>query len=154
MAVTTFIPEVWSAALLTTLEEHHVFAQDGVTNRDYEGEISQYGDTVHIGYLSDPAIGTYTRDSTDLSGATALTTTDDTLVIDQSKYFKFTLDDLDARQVRSAGDLVSKAAMRAARRAEGEAKLNPKPCGAPTRAGRPCQRRAWASGRCPTHSAR
>lgn len=114
MAVTSFIPEVWAAALLTTLEEHHVFAQDGVTNRDYEGEISAYGDTVQIGYLSDPTIAPYTRNSTDLSSPEVLTTTHDTLVIDQAQKFNFMLDDLDARQVRDDGELVDKAAQRAA----------------------------------------
>ena len=46
------------------------------------------------------------------------------------------------------------AAVRAARRAEGNAKRNPMPCGAPTKTGEPCQRRAWACGRCPTHRGR
>lgn len=114
MAVTTFIPEVWAAALLTTLEEHHVFAQDGVTNSDYEGEIAEQGDIVHIGKLTDPTIASYTRNSTDLSSPEVLATTDNTLTIDQAKYFNFLLDDLDAAQVKSEGDLVSKAAMRAA----------------------------------------
>ena len=114
MAVTTFIPEVWAAALLTTLEEHHVAAQDGIVNRDYEGEISDFGDTVQIGTLSDPTIGAYTRNSTDLSSPQVLTTTADTLVIDQADYFNFLLDDLDRAQVRNAGGLVSGAAMRAA----------------------------------------
>lgn len=114
MAVTSFIPEVWAAALLTTLEEHHVFAQDGVTNRDYEGDINAYGDTVQIGYLSDPTIAPYTRNSTDLSSPEVLTTTHDTLVIDQAQKFNFMLDDLDARQVRDDGELVDKAAQRAA----------------------------------------
>lgn len=114
MAVTSFIPEVWAAALLTTLEEHHVFAQDGVTNRDYEGEIRAYGDTVQIGYLSDPTIAPYTRNSTDLSSPEVLTTTHATLVIDQAQKFNFMLDDLDARQVRDDGALVDKAAQRAA----------------------------------------
>lgn len=114
MAVTSFIPEVWAAALLTTLEEHHVAAQDGIVNRDYEGEISEYGDTVQIGTLSDPTIGQYARNSTDLSSPEVLTTSHDTLVIDQADYFNFLLDDLDRVQVRDAGQLVSKAAQRAA----------------------------------------
>lgn len=112
MAVTTFIPEVWNASLLTTLEKSYVFGQPGIVNRDYEGDIAQFGDTVHIGYLTDPTVATYTRNSTSIDPAT-LATTDDTLVIDQSKYFAFELDDLDARQVRSSGDLMAKATMRA-----------------------------------------
>jgi N4-gp56 family major capsid protein len=113
MAVDTFIPEVWSAELLTALEERHVLAQDGLVNRDYEGEIAQYGDTVHIGTLTDPTISTYTKNSTVISPQT-LTTTDDTLTIDQSKYFAFEVDDVDARQARAGGALLSTAARRAA----------------------------------------
>lgn len=114
MAVTSFIPEVWSAALLTTLEEHHVAAQDGIVNRNYEGEISEYGDTVQINTLTDPTIIPYTRNSTDLSSPEVLTTTAQTLVIDQADAFNFLLDDLDRAQVRNAGGLVSEAAQRAA----------------------------------------
>lgn len=113
MAVDTFIPEVWAAELLVALEEHHVFAQDGVTNRDYEGEVSAFGDTVHIGTLADPTIDDYVKNVTVIDPET-LTTTDDTLLIDQSKYFAFEVDDVDARQVRDSGQLLSKAAMRSA----------------------------------------
>jgi len=113
MAVDTFIPEVWAASLLTTLEEHHVFAQDGIVNRDYEGEISQFGDTVHIGSLTDPTISTYTKNVTNIDPQT-LATTDQTLLIDQSKYFAFEVDDVDAAQVRNESDLMTKALNRAA----------------------------------------
>ena len=37
MAVTTFIPELWSARLLYALDKSHVAAQ--LVNRDYEGQI-------------------------------------------------------------------------------------------------------------------
>lgn len=113
MAVDTFIPEVWAAQLLVALEERHVFMQDGLTNRDYEGDIAEYGDTVNIGTLSDPTIATYTKNVTAISPAT-LATTNQQLLIDQSKYFAFEVDDVDARQVRNSGDLMSKAALRAA----------------------------------------
>lgn len=113
MAVDTFIPEVWNASLLTTLAKKYVFGQGGIINRDYEGDVSQYGDTVHIGSLTDPTVATYTKNVTVIDPAT-LATTDQTLLIDQSKYFAFEVDDVDARQVRNNGDLMSKAAMRAA----------------------------------------
>lgn len=113
MAVDTFIPEVWNASLLTTLQKRYVFGQGGIINRDYEGDIAQYGDTVHIGSLTDPTVATYTKNVTVIDPAT-LATTDQSLVIDQSKYFAFEVDDVDARQVRNNGDLMSKAAMRAA----------------------------------------
>lgn len=113
MAVDLFIPEVWAAELLTTLERRYVFAQEGIVNRDYEGEIENFGDTVHIGSLTDPTISTYVKNTTVINPQT-LTTTDQSLLIDQSKYFAFEVDDVDAAQVRNNGGLMSKAAARAA----------------------------------------
>lgn len=114
MAVDTFIPEVWAASLKVALDEIYVTGQPGVINHDYEGEVAQYGDTVHIGSLSDPTIADYVKNTTVIDPET-LTTTDETLVIDQSKYFAFEVDDVDKRQVRDSGDLLSKAAYRSAR---------------------------------------
>lgn len=114
MAVDTFIPEVWAASLKVALTEQLVTAQPGVINHDYEGEIESFGDTVHIGTLADPTISTYTKNVTSIDPQT-LTTTDETLVIDQSKMFAFEVDDVDQRQVRNAGDLLTKAAFRSAR---------------------------------------
>lgn len=113
MAVDTFIPEVWNARLLTPLSKSLIFGQPGVINRDYEGDIASFGDTVHIGSLTDPTVATYTKNVTVIDPAT-LATTDQSLVIDQSKYFAFEVDDVDARQVRDAGNLVSSAIARAA----------------------------------------
>jgi N4-gp56 family major capsid protein len=113
MAVDTFIPEVWNATLLTTLARKYIFAQPAVSNSDYEGDIANFGDTVHIGSLTDPAVANYVKNVTAIDPAT-LVTTDQTLLIDQSKYFAFEVDDVDARQVRDSGELMSKAAMRAA----------------------------------------
>ena len=113
MAVDLFIPKVWSANLFTTLEKKYIFAQPGVTNRDYEGDIAQYGDTVHIGSLTDPTVASYVKNVTVINPAT-LATTDQTLLIDQAKYFAFEVDDIDARQVRDENNLVAKAMGRAA----------------------------------------
>lgn len=113
MAVDTFIPEVWAADLFVALRKAQIFGQPDVINRDYEGEISQFGDTVHIGSLAAPTISTYTKNSTSIDPQT-LTTTDQTLLIDQSKYFAFEVDDVDARQVRAGGQLLTKAASDAA----------------------------------------
>lgn len=113
MAVDTFIPEVWSAELLTTLDENYVLAAPDASNRDYEGEIANAGDTVHIGSLTDPTVSTYTKNVTTISPQT-LTTTDQTLLIDQSKYFAFEVDDVDMRQAQNGGKLLTTAAQRAA----------------------------------------
>lgn len=113
MAVDTFIPEVWNADLLVSLKKRYVFGQPGVVNRDYEGDISAFGDTVHIGTLAAPTISNYVKNSTTINPQT-LTTTDQTLLIDQAKYFAFELDDIDARQTRDGGQLLTKAASEAA----------------------------------------
>lgn len=113
MAVDTFIPEVWSAELLVALPTKYRFAQAGVINHDYEGEIAQYGDTVHIGSLAAPTISNYVKNVTAINPQT-LNTTDQALLIDQAKYFAFEVDDVDARQVRDDGQLLTKAAYLAA----------------------------------------
>ncbi|MGQ0540927.1 MAG: hypothetical protein ACT4O9_03625 [Blastocatellia bacterium] len=41
-----FIPTVWAARLLTALEKSLVYGQADVSNRDYEGEIREAGNTV------------------------------------------------------------------------------------------------------------
>lgn len=110
MAITRFVPQVWAAELLVALEKAHVFAQAGVVNRDYEGQISQFGDTVHVTSISDPTIGTYTANSTSITPE-ELTDARRTLTIDQAKYFAFRVDDIDRRQAR--GDVIQQAIRRA-----------------------------------------
>lgn len=109
MAVDTFIPEVWAAELKVALAQQFVTAQPGVINRDYEGEIAQKGDTVHIGTLAAPAIDDYVKNVTVIDPDT-LATTDETMVIDQAKYFAFEVDDVDARQTGQGGQLLTRAA--------------------------------------------
>lgn len=114
MAVDLFIPEVWAAELLVRLQEQYVLADPGVSvNTDYTGEINQGGDTVHIGSLGRPTISTYVKGVTAVDPQ-QLTTTDQTLVIDQSKFFAFEVDDIDVAQVRDGGRLMSQAAEQAA----------------------------------------
>lgn len=91
-----FIPTVWAARLLSALEKSLVYGQAGVVNRDYEGEISQSGDTVKIASIGDPTIGSYTKD-TDIT-VQVLTDAEQTLLINQQKYFAFTVDDIDKQQ--------------------------------------------------------
>ena len=112
MAVTKFQPEVWAATLLSILDKNLVYAGAPCVNRDYEGEISAYGDTVHITNVADVSIVDYTKD-TDLTVQT-LTDDEQLLLIDQAKAFAFEIDDIDMRQVRSGGALMSEAASRAA----------------------------------------
>lgn len=109
MAITTFIPKLWAARLLDHLDKAHVAT--AFVNRNYEGEIRRMGDTVHIDTLTDLTIGTYTA-NTDMSAPETLATTDQTLVINQAKYFNFQVDDID--RVQAAGPLMDAAMQRAA----------------------------------------
>lgn len=97
MAITNFIPEIWAAGLLTALRDRLRYAQTGVINRNYEGEIARFGDTVHITSFTDPETRSYTRNSTTVT-YDGLTDADAPLVINQSRYFGFKVDDLDRRQ--------------------------------------------------------
>jgi hypothetical protein len=112
MAITKFIPEVWSAQLLSVLAKNLVFAGSPCVNRNYEGDIAARGDTVHIVSVADPTISDYEKD-TDLT-VQVLTDDEQTMVIDQAKAFAFEIDDIDRRQAQSGGALMSEAAQRAA----------------------------------------
>ena len=112
-AITNFIPEVWAAQLLSSLKKALIYAGPGVVNRDYEGEITGGGDTVRITSISRPTVATYTKDSTTITPET-LTDAQRALLIDQSKYFAFEVDDIDMRQARDGGALMDEAASEAA----------------------------------------
>lgn len=107
MAVTSFIPEIWAARLLEHLDKAHVYA--ALVNRDYEGEIKNAGDTVHINTIGDITVGTYTGANITYE---ALATTKQDLVIDQSKYFAFKVDDVEKAQALPG--LIEAATQRAA----------------------------------------
>lgn len=95
MAITNFIPEYWSSALLTSLKKSLVYGD--VVNRNYEGEIAAAGDTVRITSVSRPTISTYVPNSTTITYE-QLADAQRTLVVDQAKMFNFTVDDVDRRQ--------------------------------------------------------
>ena len=111
MSVNNFIPETWSARLLESLHKQLVFG--ALCNRNYEGEIRQYGDTVHINSLSDISVKTYTP-NTDIDDPEQLSGTDRTLVINHGAYCNFYLNDVDRAQARP--DLLEAAMRGAARR--------------------------------------
>ena len=111
MSITSFVPEIWSAQLLSNLHKAEVFAN--LCNRDYEGDISAKGDTVHITSISRPTIAEYVKDTTVIAPET-LTDAQRSLLIDQSYYFAFEVDDIDKRQAVSGGALMAEAASEAA----------------------------------------
>ncbi len=48
MAYPLFIPKIWSARILAKLQSTLVYGQSQVVNTDYQGDISQFGDTVYV----------------------------------------------------------------------------------------------------------
>lgn len=104
MALSKFRPEIWSANLLVALRKALIYSV--FTNRDYEGEIAEAGDTVRITSISRPTINTYVPNSTTISPET-IQDFQRTLTVDQAKYFAFLVDDIDARQ--AAGNVIPQA---------------------------------------------
>ena len=97
MAYKNFIPEIWAEAINRDLERLHVFA-DG-TNRQYEGEVSQKGDSIRILGVGKPTITSTTKDGfTKLGEAETVEDTSITMKIDQMAYFNYKVDDIDKRQ--------------------------------------------------------
>lgn len=99
MAISNFIPSVWSAQILLPLEKALVYGSPFVVNRDYEGEIREMGDRVKINTISDPTIVDYTK-NTDVAAVETLNDSQVELVIDQAKAFNFQVDDVDAAQTK------------------------------------------------------
>lgn len=110
MAVTNFVPDIWSARILTALSTKHVAG--AITNRNYEGDISSAGDSVKITSFTDPTISAYTahNDLTieDIDDATR------SLLIDQQWAFAFELDDVERAQAVNGGAVMAEVTQRAA----------------------------------------
>jgi hypothetical protein len=97
VTLNNFIPAVWAGNLLSNLNKAHVYAQPGMVNRDYEGEISGAGDRVKINSIGRVTVFDYTK-NTDMPAPEVLTDAQRELVIDQAKGFNFLIDDIDKAQ--------------------------------------------------------
>lgn len=113
MSITNFKPQIWSARLLVAWRTSLVYGGPMVVNRDYEGDIAESGDVVKITSISDPTISDYVPNSTTITPE-ELTDAQRNLVIDQSKYWAFKVDDIDKRQAK--GNVMPEAMSRAAYR--------------------------------------
>lgn len=94
MAVDGFRPEIWASEILSNLNNELVYA--ALCNRDYEGEIQNAGDTVHI-----TSIGAVsTRAYSELTSITwdEVADTQQDLLIDQKRYFALKVDDVEVKQ--------------------------------------------------------
>jgi N4-gp56 family major capsid protein len=97
VSITNFRPEIWSANLLVATRKALVYGD--CINRDYEGEISAAGDTVRITSIGRPTISSYVPNSTVINPE-QVNDSQRTLIVDQSKFFAFAVDDVDARQAK------------------------------------------------------
>lgn len=95
MSLTNFVPEIWAGDVLQALQKAMVFGS--LVNRDYEGLISQLGDTVRITSIAGVTVGDYTK-NTDMADPQELTDAQAVMEITQNKYFNFQIDDVDERQ--------------------------------------------------------
>lgn len=111
MAIANFIPQVWSARLQENLQRSLVFGN--LCNRNYEGDIAQWGDTVHINTLNNITVKPYTP-GMDIADPEQLSGSDVTLTIDHGAYYNFFINDVDAVQTRP--DLMDAAMRNAAYR--------------------------------------
>ena len=86
-----FLPSIYSRKVLNFFRKSSVV--EAITNTDYAGEISAYGDSVKI--IKEPVISVsdYTRNSD--TTETRLTDQEINLVVDSAKAFKFIVDDIE-----------------------------------------------------------
>ena len=87
-------PIKYSLKLVELLYNETIYTK--VTNTDYEGEIRNEGDRVRVRTLGKLTLSDYTKGMTLVAQELAPTYED--LIVDQQKYFKFVVDDIDKLQ--------------------------------------------------------
>lgn len=108
MAITNFIPELWSAQILQSFSETAIAAN--LANREYEG-VATRGNTVHIAGVVDVEIRDY-KAAGRTTTADAITDTGQELLIDQEKSFDFYVDDIDRAQAAGSLEAYTESAAR------------------------------------------
>jgi hypothetical protein len=96
MAISNFIPTIWSASILENFKVAQAIIP--TLNMNYEGEV-QAGNTVKITGITSPSIQDYSSSRT--LTIDALSDSTQSLAIDQEKAFSFKVDDVD--RVQAAG---------------------------------------------------
>ena len=86
-----FLPSIYSKKVLNFFRKASVV--EAITNTDYAGEISAYGDSVKI--IKEPTITVYDYTRGSDTTQTKLTDQEITLVDDSAKAFKFIVDDIE-----------------------------------------------------------
>ena len=95
MAITNFIPTVWSENLYHALDKEYIAVRH--CNREFEGDIKAMGDAVKIVGVGSVTVSDYSK-NTDMGSPETLSDSVRTLEIDQAKYFNFQIDDIDRAQ--------------------------------------------------------
>ena len=88
---TNFLPAIYSKKVLNFFRKASV--AEAITNTDYAGEISGYGDSVKV--IKEPTITVYKYERGADVTETALTDTEISLVVDTANAFKFVVDDIE-----------------------------------------------------------
>ena len=86
---TSFIPELWDASILRTLEDNLVMKK--ICTAQIKAPIKQYGDTVYFNGLADPTITNYVGTLTHED----LVDSQIAMLIDKTKTFAFQVEDVD-----------------------------------------------------------
>ena len=95
MAITNFIPTIWSETLYSELNKNFVAVNH--CNRDFEGEIKSKGSVVNICGIGDINIKDYTA-NTDMTNPQELEDSVTKLEINRAKFFNFQIDDINKAQ--------------------------------------------------------
>ena len=88
-----FLPAIYSKKVLNFFRKASV--AEAITNTDYAGEITAYGDSVKV--IKEPEITVYTYERGADVTATKLTDAEVNLVVDTANAFKFIVDDIETK---------------------------------------------------------
>ena len=95
MAITNFIPTVWSESLYRALDKQYIGVAN--CNREFEGDIKNCGSSVKICGIGSVNVLNY-RKNNDLSSPQDISDTSTELLINEAKCFNFQIDDIDKAQ--------------------------------------------------------
>ncbi|MBH0778817.1 P22 coat protein - protein 5 domain protein [Nocardia bovistercoris] len=97
-----FVPEFWADQVQVPYDNALIFGQPKVANRNYEGQIQEQGDTVHVSSIGAPDVRPYNK-NTDMT-TDQLSDSADAMVIDQGEYFSFYVNDVEKVQAAANFD--------------------------------------------------
>jgi hypothetical protein len=90
-----FVPEIWSRNIIANIDRANV-SVGLMANTEYEGEIREFGDTVHVRTFGNVTVGDYQRGQS--LAPQDLVPVKETLTVDTARYFTIDVDDLDKAQ--------------------------------------------------------